>query len=596
MAIQSKKTWILLVISLLLILIGDLLASCIQTDWGRVQVKDIRFKATDSADDTPNAVMSALLYIPKTATAATPAPGILAVHGYINSRETQDGFAIEFARRGYVVLAIDQTGHGYSSPPAFANGFGGPDGLDYLASLDIVDKNNIGLEGHSMGGSTVATAADAHPELYKAMVLEGSSTAPAPPGDATFPKNLAVVFGRWEEFSGSMWGADIPVQIVSTDQLKEQFGTDKDVVIGQLYGSIEKGTARELFMPQNTHPGDHFSTAAIGDAIYWFEQTLKGGNSLPPSDQVWYWKEIGNLIALIGMIMLLFPVGSLLLQTKFFKGIAEATPEPKTVKGIGWWIGAILLIAIPAITYFPFTDFGLKLNFTNAIFPQIITDQLMVWVLLNAAISIVLFVLWHFIFNRKANAGNYGLAWGTKLEWGKIGKALLLAVAVTFVGYLTLVLSGLLFNVDYRIWVFAVKPMSLLQFREFLCYIIPFFIFFLVLSTVLQGELRPFKKNGQAFSLCAETWINIGLLVIGFVGVILYQYIPLIAGGTLSIINAGDILFGIIAFQFLPIMTIAALIYTYFFRKTGHVYAGAFLIAILIVWIVVASQATHIAI
>jgi len=596
MANQSKKTWIILGIALILILVGDLLASCIQTDWGRVQVKDIRFVGTSSTDDTNNVVMSALLYVPKTATAATPAPGILAIHGYINSRETQDGFAIEFARRGYVVLAMDQTGHGYSGGAAFANGFGGPDGLKYLASLDIVDKNNIGLEGHSMGGSAVATAADATPDLYKAMVLEGSSTAPAPPGDATFPKNLGVVFALWEEFSGTMWMADIPRNIVSTDQLKEQFGTDKDVVVGQLYGSIEKGTARELWMPQNTHPGDTFSTAAIGDAIYWFEQTLKGGNGLPPSDQVWYWKEIGNLIALIGMILLLFPVGSLLLQTKFFKGIAEATPEPKTVKGIGWWIGAIRLVAIPAVTYFPFTDFGLKLNFTNAIFPQIITDQIMVWVLMNAAISIVLFVLWHFIWNRKANGGNYGLAWGTKLEWAKIGKALLLAVAVAFVAYLTLVLSGLLFNVDYRIWVFAVKPMSLLQFRMFLCYLIPFLIFFLVLATVLQGELRPFKKSGQPFGLCGETWINIALLVLGFVGLILYQYIPLIAGGTLAITNAGDILFGIIAFQFLPIMTIAALVYTYFFRKTGHVYTGAFLIAILIVWIVVASQATHIAI
>ncbi|WP_201721683.1 hypothetical protein [Caulobacter sp. B11] len=29
---------------------------------------------------------------------------MLAVHGYINSRETQSPFAIEFARRGYVVL------------------------------------------------------------------------------------------------------------------------------------------------------------------------------------------------------------------------------------------------------------------------------------------------------------------------------------------------------------------------------------------------------------------------------------------------------------------------------------------------------------
>src|SRR4029450_8134392 len=96
-------------------------------------------------------------------------PGILAVHGYINSRETQDGFAIEFARRGYVVLALAQPGHAYSDGPAFANGFGGPDALAHLRSLAIVDKNNIGLEGHSMGGWTVlaARAAVAHGDKAK---------------------------------------------------------------------------------------------------------------------------------------------------------------------------------------------------------------------------------------------------------------------------------------------------------------------------------------------------------------------------------------------------------------------------------------------
>ena len=53
---------------------------------------------------------------------------------YINTRETQSGFAIEFARRGYVVVELDQTGHGMSDPPVFANGFGGRDGLRYLRS------------------------------------------------------------------------------------------------------------------------------------------------------------------------------------------------------------------------------------------------------------------------------------------------------------------------------------------------------------------------------------------------------------------------------------------------------------------------------
>ena len=141
----GKVHWIL-VLALLLILVGGFVAYRVQTGGGKIAIRDVRFMGSN------NIMMSGLLYIPKGVDAKNKAPGILAVHGYINSRETQDGFAIEFARRGYVVLALDETGHGYSDPPAFANGFGGIDGLKYLRSLDMVDLDNIGLEGHSMGG------------------------------------------------------------------------------------------------------------------------------------------------------------------------------------------------------------------------------------------------------------------------------------------------------------------------------------------------------------------------------------------------------------------------------------------------------------
>jgi len=109
-----------LILALLMILAGDVLAWAVQTSGGQTQVRDVRWVGSTGTG------MSGLPYIPAGVTASNPAPGILAVHGYINSRETQDGFAIEFARRGFVVLAIDQTGHGYSDPPAFRNGFGGP--------------------------------------------------------------------------------------------------------------------------------------------------------------------------------------------------------------------------------------------------------------------------------------------------------------------------------------------------------------------------------------------------------------------------------------------------------------------------------------
>lgn len=163
-AISTKPRWWLILIGLAIVLAGAFLAQSIRTADGTI-VRDIRFKGTNGT------VMSALLYVPKNATPATPAPGILAIHGYINARETQDGFAIEFARRGYVVLSLDQTGHGYSQGPAFSNGFGGPDGLKYLRSLPMVDVDQIGLEGHSMGGWTVLAAAAAMPNAYASMVL-----------------------------------------------------------------------------------------------------------------------------------------------------------------------------------------------------------------------------------------------------------------------------------------------------------------------------------------------------------------------------------------------------------------------------------------
>src|ERR1700686_3885968 len=155
-----RRRWSLAIAGLILILAGGLLAYFTQTAGG-IRIEDVRFKGAKGN------TMSALLYIPPNATAQPPAPGILAVHGYINTRETQSPFAIEFARRGYVVLALDQRGHGYSGGAATTKGFGGPEGLTYLRSLPFVDKDQIGLEGHSMGGWTVLAAAAVMPDAYR---------------------------------------------------------------------------------------------------------------------------------------------------------------------------------------------------------------------------------------------------------------------------------------------------------------------------------------------------------------------------------------------------------------------------------------------
>lgn len=577
----------ILIVALVLIFAGSLTAWLVQTNGGKVIIKNVRFVGSNGI------VQNATLYIPKGVNKDNPAPGIVAIHGYINTNETQDGFAIEFARRGYVVLAVDQTGHGYSDPPAFANGFGGPPALAFMRTLDIVDPNNIGLEGHSMGGWAVLIAAAVFPDGYKSIVLEGSSTGTygAPDGTPTFPRNLAVVFSKYDEFSMLMWGSPIPADIVHTDKLKTLFGTTEAVVPGKLYGSIADGTARILYQPPVIHPGDHLSTQAIGYAIDWFQKTLEGGNNLPPSNQIWYLKEIGNLIALVGMVLLLFAIGGLLLETRFFSELVEQPAPAKPVTGIGWWVAALIFIILPPLTLFPFKQFFTTWKWkATPLFPQNITTQLIIWTTLLGLISLALFLLWHFVLNRKSGASgdHYGLTWDKTVVWRKVGKSFLLAFLVSLAGYVSLLLVASLFKTDYRFWVFAVKPMSPLHFRIALSYIIPFTFFFLIVGVLLHGQLRKDK-----LTLGQEMAVNWVLLVIGYIGLLLYQYIPLLSGKTLA--NPAEPLWTIISFQLLPLMTITALLKTYFYRKTGHVYVGAFLTAMLITWIVVASQAIHFA-
>jgi len=575
----------LLTVSLLLVLLGSLLASLVQTNFGAVEVRDVRFAGSNGL------MISGLLYIPEGATAETPAPGVVAIHGYINSRETQTGYAIEFARRGYVVLASDQTGHGYSDPPAFANGFGGPDALAYMRTLDFVDKNNIGLEGHSMGGWASVIAASVIPDGYQAIMLQGSSTGTygAPDGTPTFPRNMGLVFSKYDEFAGLMWLTPRAQDIMTTDKLKAVFGTTEPVEVGRLYGSIEEGTARMLYQPVTNHPGDHLSRVAIGDAIDWFQQTLQGGNGLAPGDQIWFWKEIGTLVALIGMVMSLFAFGALLLRTRFFGVLRDPLPENKGIAGPGWWLGALLTAAIPALTFFPLQHLADAPWTASALFPQNLTTGIMFWALGNGLITLVLFLLWHFLLNKKTNADadNYGLTWRERLNGSKIWRSFLLALAIAAFGYLQLLLVDFFFKTDFRFWVLAIKPLSPLQFRIFLGYLIPFTLFFLMLGVALNGQLRRNVKMGAAM------WINIAMVVAGIVVLLLVQYIALVSTGLMAI--PAEPLLTIVAYQFVPLLAIVALITTFFFRKTGRVWTGAFLCALLITWIIVAGQATHFA-
>ena len=111
------KRTIALLIALTLVIFGCMgAAHYIQTDGGKIQV-------SKGTMDTDVGFLTYKLYVPATATAENPAPGVLLLHGYQNDSETCAAYAIELARRGAVVLALDEYGHGSSQAGLLNRGY-----------------------------------------------------------------------------------------------------------------------------------------------------------------------------------------------------------------------------------------------------------------------------------------------------------------------------------------------------------------------------------------------------------------------------------------------------------------------------------------
>ena len=572
-----KSPWRLFLFGWLLVIAGSLLAHLIQTS-GDVEIKDVRFTGNNGQ------TLSALLYIPPNASARTPAPGILAVHGYINSREVQAPFAIELARRGYVVLALDQSGHGYSDGPAFANGFGGPAALSYLRSLDIVDANNIGLEGHSMGGWTVLAAAAAMPDAYKAVVLQGSSTGSgmAGPGTAQWPRNVAVVFAQFDEFAPLMWEVPRGSMVAGSPKLQTLFGTDAPVEAGRVYGEIAQGTARILHNPAVTHPGNHISHVSVQHTIDWFAQTLEhdpveGPSSRNLQGQIWFFKELGTLTALIGFVVIL--LGSIrgLLTTPAFAPLAQpADSAAWSERNSRWWLLAVISALIPVATFYPFMSLGAGLVSASSVFPQGISNQVMVWAVANALILTVLgFVV---------KAGTVRFADISVQSRGLL--AFVYALAVVLMGYSSLLLADFFFKVDFRFWFVGLKLLSLDQFQMMLVYLLPFTLFFMLSLRALHGGLSVAgdSRRNQYVS-------NAMVLAGGFIAFLLLQYASLFIGGQL--LTPAEPLNTIVMIQFAPLLLMVSLVSTCAWRHTGSYVPGAFINGLWVSWYIVAGQASQ---
>jgi hypothetical protein len=399
-------------------------------------------------------------------------------------------------------------------------------------------------------------------------VLEGSSTGKpfAKEGTTAWPRNVEVVYSRFDEFAPLMWGAPRAADVGATAKLKALFGTQDTVAKGRIYGDVNAGTARRLTQPFATHPGDHLSREAVADAADWFALTLKGGTPRPRGDQIWWGKEIGTGVALVGIAILTLGLFDALLSLPLFSKLRTAPVIVARPRDVRWWTLWLLTAFVPALTYY-LLPLSLPLIKPSALFPQGITNSLMLWAILNALLGLV----FERLFAPKRVK--------TDVRWLP---SLLIAAIVVAVLYGVVSLAGLV-QVDFRFWVVALKPFGQRQALAAIMYVVPFTAFVLV-------AFRGVSELSASPSRSQYGWAA-GALATGFFVLTGLQYLALFWAGALPM--PFEALNAIVAIQFVPVLAALGVLAAYSWRRTGTYAPGGFIGGLLVTWYMVAGTATH---
>ena len=185
---------------------------------------------------------------------------------------------------------------------------------------------------------------------------------------------------------------------------------------------------------------------------------------------------------------------------------------------------------------------------------------------------------------------NYSIAILLPISGKSLGKSALLALAVFGSAMLLVVFSNFFFAYsDMRMWVIAFRQVTRSQLLSWMCYLIFCFVFYYANSIVINTSRMRDMSAGKNLTLCAV--IN-GAGIILFV---LFNFIYLFARGHLIWNDFGRDYFLSVAvvFPMVVVLPLAAVYSRKLFEKTGSIYLGALVNAMIFTWIVVGNTATH---
>lgn len=646
---KNKKSLLMLVIVLAVILVSSFFASMIQSAGYKVRVTDLR-DATNSGylinEETGQAtttevegkVVSGILFMPKDASASNKKPAVVLTHGYLNNRELQLQNAIELARRGFIVLTVDRGGHGNNLPTtdtsAMMNTSGMYDSVKYLYNLPEVDKTKIGISGHSMGGMTTAATLmqDASVGIISAGLMQGWDSFMGAGADVSVGILKAMddefFFGSkfadgtesiCREYLQSVGAAKfVGASYTEGDKSSIDIKSGGIYVNGQLTTTSDDGSAvgqpfRVIYEANEIHPLNHFSTESAGYLVDFFYKafgTPDGNDFIAGGNQIWWIKEAFSTVGLAAFFVLIFPVVSLLLTLPCFASLRKKEELdldaglPSIKKGglcgitstVTYFAGGLACMLFGGfILQKAYNEWGPRLFPQGTYFPQDTTGSVAGWAVICAAFGLtVMGVMWlvkAIVAKVASSKGKETLAVGNPFACARIGisdflKTIFLAIVVIALLYLVVFINWEIWVVDFRIWTLDVKPF-MIEIVPAISRYIPWFFAYYAVSAIGNAGYR-LKDLPEWATIAINAFFNAA----GVLLVILIQYITFRSTGVLW---QGDMALGyIVVFPMVAVLAIATIISRIIYKKTGNIWLGAMINAILFTIITCANTAASV--
>jgi hypothetical protein len=297
----------------------------------------------------------------------------------------------------------------------------------------------------------------------------------------------------------------------------------------------------------------------------------------------------------------MLPLFQLLAGLPFFKPITQSlnTAGRKILPKKSFRNNIIIAILLSGLTY-PFfgqLGHGLLPVPERTIFRMTIGTGFITWLDFLMIVAVIMLVYWYKKGQgKKMGATLYDLGLASEetpaaLSWAVIGKSVIMAFALTGVMYIMVAICSAVFKLDLRfIWPFF-KTFNGERIGQFFVYLPFYAAFFLVNAGIkLYGQLRrPEASSGPRTQL--RWWLWSILIMLGglFLGVLI-EYIPFFMG-----LGPGADLFFTPLFGgpfmsalilIIPQFAVFFFLSTWLYRKSGYVYTGSFVVAILAAWVV----------